>query len=392
MIGSSWGSYPKIANLGHSMIRDLLTYEVNVEEKVDGSQFSFGMFEYQICLRCQTPTDAMTCPACGSCSTGTTQELRFRSKGAVIHPEAPPAMFQPAVETVQRLHEASLLEPNWTYRGETLCKPKHNTLVYDQVPPGHIILFDVNTAEETYLHYRDKEVEAARLGLAVVPLLHTGYLHNIEDFRRFLDTESILGGQKIEGVVVKPRHYNYFGLDKKVLMGKFVSEAFREIHSKSWRETNPTRGDVVEKLIEELSTPARYQKAVIHLRERGVITDSVKDIGAIIAEVRRDIALEAREHIAQALYRYFADTIIRRAASGVPQWWKDELVKEQFEHATPPRFVDLVTLDPEVTQGLEKGTWQGFIPGPIPEAVWQDIGRPADDVIPQADGDSTPIV
>ena len=42
---SSWNSYPSIFNLGHKAIQNLLTVDVNVEEKVDGSQFSFGLVE-----------------------------------------------------------------------------------------------------------------------------------------------------------------------------------------------------------------------------------------------------------------------------------------------------------------------------------------------------------
>ena len=38
-------SYPKIYSLGHAAILDLLDGRVIVEEKVDGSQFSFGLFQ-----------------------------------------------------------------------------------------------------------------------------------------------------------------------------------------------------------------------------------------------------------------------------------------------------------------------------------------------------------
>lgn len=37
-------SYPKIYNMGHAAIAELLLGEVTVEEKVDGSQISFGIF------------------------------------------------------------------------------------------------------------------------------------------------------------------------------------------------------------------------------------------------------------------------------------------------------------------------------------------------------------
>jgi hypothetical protein len=315
---NSWHSYPSIFNMGHRAINNLLDGPVNVEEKVDGSQFSFG------CFYDENDEVGSRIP-----------ELKIKSKGAMIYPEAPPKLFANAVNTVRELFAAGKLIPGFTYRGEALQSKKHNALTYDRVPTGNIIIFDVNFQEEAYLTYEAKKAAAEMLGLECVPLLYSGMVHNVTEFRAFLDRESILGGQKIEGVVVKPVNYDLFGQDKKVLFGKFVSEHFREVHKHTWGESNPTRGDVIEKLIEELSTPARYQKAVIHLRERGLITDNVKDIGLIIGEVRKDITKEEHDYIAQKLYRHFADGIIRRAASGVPQWWKDRLLEQAFEQAPP---------------------------------------------------------
>ena len=60
-------SYPKVFNLGHRAVRDLLSGPVVVQEKIDGSQFSFGVGE-----------------------DGT---LLIRSRGADIEPEAPPKLF-----------------------------------------------------------------------------------------------------------------------------------------------------------------------------------------------------------------------------------------------------------------------------------------------------------
>ena len=116
----SWGSYPSIFNLGHKALRELFERPVNVEEKVDGSQFSFGVTEEG--------------------------ELKIRSKGKEMVVEAPEKMFAGAVETVKGLKDR--LHPGWTYRGEVLCKPKHNTLQYGRVPKGNVILFDVNTGLE----------------------------------------------------------------------------------------------------------------------------------------------------------------------------------------------------------------------------------------------------
>ena len=137
---SSWKSYPSVFNLGHRVLAELFSDPVLVEEKIDGSQFSFGLIG---------------------------GVLRVRSKGAEMNSEAPEKMFDKAVETVSTL--APVLVPGYTYRGEFLRTPKHNTLAYDRTPVGHIIIFDINVDEESYLTYEDKKIEATRLGLEVVP-------------------------------------------------------------------------------------------------------------------------------------------------------------------------------------------------------------------------------
>ena len=71
-------SYPKVFNLGHAAMADLLGGNVVVQEKVDGSQFSFAR------------TDS--------------GQLLFRSKGAEIHPEARPFFPKPVSFLLFSLH------------------------------------------------------------------------------------------------------------------------------------------------------------------------------------------------------------------------------------------------------------------------------------------------
>lgn len=309
----SWHSYPSIYTLGHSAIADLLNGPVCVEEKVDGSQFSFGVSEEVL-------------P--GEDDRGYQLVIRVRSKGAVLHPEAPEPMFREAVETVKRL--APVLRPGWTYRGEYLKSPRHNGLAYDRIPAQHIILFDINAGHEIYLSQEDKRAEAARLGLEVVPLLHVGVVPDIAAFRAFLDTTSVLGGQLIEGVVVKPLGYDKFGKDKKALLGKFVSEAFKEVQAKAWKQDNPGRSDILDGLIATYTSQARWQKALQHLRERGEIEGSPRDIGKLMVEVPTDIEKECRDEIADALFRWAWPQVRRAVVRGMPDWYKNELLKRQF--------------------------------------------------------------
>lgn len=309
----SWHSYPSIFALGHRALSELLLDPVIVQEKVDGSQFSFGVFD------CDKE------PAL-SLQVGDGRYLLCRSKGAVLNIIAPDKMFAPGVETAKRL--APDLVPNWTYRGEYLAKPKHNALAYERIPRQHVILFDVNTGHEEYAATDVLQTEADRLGLDIVPLLHEGMVTDVAMVREFLSRISCLGGQPVEGVVIK--NYARFGPDKKALMGKFVSEAFKEVHAAEWKKDNPSSGDVIDTLIGRYRTPARWEKAVQHLRDAGTLTDSPRDIGELFKEVPADVEKECADEIRDMLYAWAWPKIRRGVAAGVAEWYKDRLLAQQF--------------------------------------------------------------
>ena len=294
-------SYPSVHAIGHAAIKEIFDGFVIVQEKVDGSQFSFG----------KTLEGELVC----------------RSKGKQLLLDAPEKMFVKAVVTVRELEH--LLTPGWIYRGEFLSTPKHNTLKYGRVPEKNIILFDIQTGLEEYLVPAAVRIQAERLGLETVPTFYAGNVTDFQQFNAFLETESVLGGCKIEGVVVK--NYAKFTADKKVMMGKYVSEAFKEKHSADWKERNPNRSDVIALLIQELTTTARWQKAVQHLREAGKLEGSPRDIGLLMREVPEDIMREEGEEIKEKLFNHFWKEIQRGVTSGLPQWYKDELAKSAFE-------------------------------------------------------------
>lgn len=300
---SSWHSYPQVFNLGHRALKELFLDPVVVEEKLDGSQFSWGQF----------PDESGD------------MVLKARSKGAVLNLIAPEKMFLKAIETIQDL----ALHPGWTYRAEYFQKPKHNALAYDRVPKGHLMIFDINTGEEEYLNHPAKLEEADRLGLEVAPLLYEGMIHDPAMLRELLDRTSILGGQKIEGVVIK--NVSRFGPDKKALMGKFVSEAYKEVHSAEWKRANPGSGDIVDTIVQHLRTPARWNKAIQHVRDAGLLEDSPRDIGLLLKEVHADIDKEMLEYISEWLMAWAVPKVKRGVAAGLPNFYKEELMKKQFE-------------------------------------------------------------
>ena len=301
---NSWHNYPQIFNLGHAAIAQLFTGPVIVQEKIDGSQFSFGVDANGV--------------------------LHLKSKGAIIHPEAPPKLFTRAVDTVVALKDQ--LHVDWTYRGEVLDRPKHNALAYDRVPVGHVILFDINTGEESYLGPVGVMAEAGRLGLESVPVFASGYITSQDQLAEHLDRVSCLGGVKVEGVVIKPYNYDLYGVDKKVLMGKYVSEAFKEIHKSSWGAMNPKNGDVIQGIIAAYATEARWVKAIQHLRDEDKITDSPTDIGPLLKEINMDVLKECEGEIKDMLFKWAWPQISKGLTRDFPAWYKEQLLAKQFSN------------------------------------------------------------
>lgn len=291
-------SYGSIYALGHKAVDGVLHGEFSeTTEKVDGSQISFGVID---------------------------GELSIRSKGQQLHLGGDNGMFNLAVANIESM--AGSLVANWVYRGEYLMKPKHNTLCYSRVPENNIIIYDIERGigSEDYLNWRARAEEASRIGLEAVPIFCVGPV-SFGDIERFLELESVLGGVKIEGVVVK--RYDLFTEDKKPFKAKYVSPAFKEKHQKEWKVGNPTTKDVVQLLIEELRTEARWEKSVQHLRDDGRLEGSPRDIGPLIKEAQQDILKEEEEYIKEKLFQHFKGQITRGAISGLPEWYKERLAR-----------------------------------------------------------------
>lgn len=295
-------SYPKVYNLGHPELDQLLDGPVSVEEKVDGSQFNFALID---------------------------GELHCRSKGQQLYVDAPEKMFVPAVETAQRLADGGALEPGWIYRCEYLQQPKHNTIAYERVPEGYLLVFDIETEPNRFLHPYSRAWHVAEMGLEGVQILHDGPLTDASTAESMLDTESALGGTKVEGVVIK--NHDRFGRDGKILAGKHVSGQFKERHGKEWKKSNPTGKDIAQHLADRYCAEGRWAKAVQHLEERGELEGSPRDIGALIKEAQADIEAECEDEVKQQLWEWARPKILRGAIRGLPEWYKQRLFGRQFD-------------------------------------------------------------
>lgn len=293
------GSYPKVLSLGHRYIADIFLDPVVVEEKVDGSQISFGVID-------------------GS--------LEMRSKGAELFANDGNKMFYKAVESIS--NAAPKIQPGWIYRGEYLQSPRHNTLSYERTPINNIVIFDIEAGFNNHLSYDDKVKESERVGYEVVPGKVVN-IKNIDDIKDNLDVYSFLGKEKIEGLVFK--NYNRITPDGKFMVGKYVREEFKERHAGQWKTDNPSGKDVIQSIICDLKTEARYLKAMQHLKDSGMYTGTPSDIGSFLKLIHKDIDDEDRDYISDMLLKKFLPDIKRGVCGGAPQWYKDKVAKLHFE-------------------------------------------------------------
>lgn len=288
--------YPSIRALGHRSIAQLFNGHVLIEEKVDGSQFSFGLIGGR---------------------------LQCRSKGQEICIDQPEKMFGKAIEYLKTVQH--LMSPGWTYRGEYLQKPKHNCLAYSRVPRNHIIIFDVMMQDGHYLSPTVKREEAQALGLECVTPFYTGPGAEIglDTLQNYFEYDSVLGGCKVEGVVVK----NYLQTDEygHPQIGKFVCPAFKEKHAHQWKTPSVQREEFVASLAQSLCTEARWHKAIQHLRDAGKLQEGPEDIGPLLKEINADVLREESDDIKEALFKHFWPQIARGITKGFPDWYKNEL-------------------------------------------------------------------
>jgi hypothetical protein len=321
-------SYPKVYNFGHRAIADLMDGPVVVQEKIDGSQFSAGVID---------------------------GKLYCRSHHNALNLEEPPKMFRDAVSTFVRLHKEWRLREGWTYRGETLMRPKHNVLNYGRCPQLGIMLFDIDEGMESFVGPASLTVLADSLGLESAPLLFNGTLKSRDQLEALLETDSILGNEKIEGVVVK--NYNRFGRDGHALMGKWVSPKFRERHGKEWKANNKNSAGIIEELATRFRTEARWAKAAQHLMERGELEESLTDIGRLMKEVSADVYEECREEICEMLFKWAWKTkkLSREITRGLPEWWKERMTRKQFGEPDVTHFDQAAECQPMSSGGDDAG-------------------------------------
>jgi len=317
--------YTKVLTLGAQRTERALIGEVVVQEKVDGSQFRFGLNE--------------------------DREILYGSRSKNFEPDASERMFKSGVDYLSGIEDEIKkgFRPDTYFFCEYLQKEKHNVLKYDRVPKNHFVLFDVLLNGKWIGEDRDLlKDHAMLLGIDVVPELWRGTIETQrvgagEKFDRtkgythldFLknmihQNMSFLGGVQVEGVVIK--NYNEkidLGSVVYPLFTKYVREEYKEQHNADWKSRSPKAS--LQEYIDGFCNENRWTKAVQHLKEQGELEQSPRDIGGLIKEIQEDIKTEERENIKDVLYKHFLKDIMRRSVRGFPEWYKELLINENLE-------------------------------------------------------------
>ena len=294
-------SFPKIFALGTDYVSLIADNEVEITEKIDGSQFAFGKID---------------------------GNLMTRSKGCMIFEGENNKMFNLATNYVRSIEYK--IPDNTIFYCEYLQKPKHSSLEYGRVPKNNLILFGVCDSTEKFIsEYNDLLAFGELLDIEVVPLIYKGMieLKNIDFFDSLLDKESVLGKTKIEGFVVKNYKQAFLlgGQPIPLMAGKYVSEKFKGFHRNTWGVENESKSKW-GLFIDGYKTEARWLKSVQHLQDKNELENSPKDIGKLIEEIKNDIISEEKEIIKEFLWKEYGGELLRKATNGFPEWYKRYLI------------------------------------------------------------------
>lgn len=266
--------WSKIFTLGDPYTKDIFSGPVSVTEKVDGSQINFGY--------------------------NSKDGLWILSKGSSVHLGDGNKLFNPVAQSINDMYAKGVLKEGWSYHGETLANPKHNTLAYSRVPEGHVALYGAFDEQGCQISSHETLLELAKeMGCEVVREIFQGSMDpgQIGDkLEEWLETESQLGKEKIEGVVIKNYAREQFvgGMLLPLTQAKYVSERFKERHKVAWPEANKSPLFLIGEMVR---TEARWRKAVQKIEESGEITHTPKDIGLLLKYLHTDLEEEDKEVI-----------------------------------------------------------------------------------------------
>ena len=293
--------YPSIATLDVKSTRDWSeNYQYYIEEKIDGSQLSIVIVD---------------------------GKLSFYNKHSRANMNN---AFEKAITMLTFKYEGKdILNANYIYHGESVCRIKHNVCVYERTPKHYFILYDIfDVVKNEYVSSEAKIKEAERVGFEMVPILYQNQDPNQNPYeiceKLFKDIEegkitSCLGGI-VEGIVLK--HHAYYKKGKYVATKlKLVTKNFKERHAIKLPKAELSADEFLESLGKSFCTEARFQKSLQHLIER----DEVPNAGKMIAELNADFDKEYKEELSLLLYTEFSPLLKKLAREGVTNWFNNKI-------------------------------------------------------------------
>ncbi len=306
-------NYSKIHQIYHRDTARMMGEQVIIQEKIDGSQISFGRKGDDLCVR-------------------------SKNQGISQHETN---MFTLAVQNIKAIDERRPLPDGDVFRGEYLSRPKHNVLDYDRTPAWSIIIYDIEEGDgsNNYLSPSSVKNMCDCYGFEVVPTLWIGPYEDVnqELIDELLKNKSILGGQLIEGIVIKC--YSRMDSNDKALMCKYVRPEFKEMHTGK----KQNKLGIVDQIGNQLACKARFEKAVQHAKTDNLLLDDVCDIGILMRYLNEDFE-EHVDEIKNMLYANMKKSIIRVANRGFASWYKEKLTRATME---PIEKVDWVYVNQE---------------------------------------------
>lgn len=308
--------YPEIPTLDLSSTRSWTlndNYKYYIEEKVDGSQLSMML--------------------------NSENKLTFYNKNKLANENN--AAFTNAIQMLKfKFVNTQILNPNYVYHGESVCKIKHNVNVYERTPKNYFILYDIwDMDSKSYLSSESKNIESERINIEIVPTLYLNtdpicspyeicdsLIKQIE----LGSIASVLGGIP-EGVVLKHHAYELNGKFVATKL-KYVSDNFKERHKIKQPKCEMSADEYLTELGKSFCTNARFQKAYQHLVEDNKIDpNNVKksDEGKIIGELNLDFDKEYKEELMLVLWLEFSPQIKKLARENTGTWFKDNFLDKK---------------------------------------------------------------
>lgn len=82
-------------------------------------------------------------------------------------------MFEKAISMLSYKYDGkNILNPNYIYHGESICRIKHNVIAYSRTPAYYFIVYDIfDITTNKYLSLEIKKEETTRVGLEMVSVM-----------------------------------------------------------------------------------------------------------------------------------------------------------------------------------------------------------------------------